>query len=216
MEFDAHQALVLERQFQNNADSIALEIDSFTKRLAEYRTLDTFIADIVKKLTVPCLVPLNDYCFTFGQISNTNKYLVSLGDGWFCDASAHSARLIIQRRMSCIPYLIQTFNRRLMDCWLLRNTLIFQSNSLPTETRLMRKASNLLKSPIHCKTILYQSQCSRIIHCKTTLYQSKLSQIIHCKTTLYQCKLAQIIHSAQPCPRSQMCWTISTSSCCRN
>ena len=77
-------------------------IDSQLDAIANsYSSLSSFLTETNTRLTQNAMVPLGKYGMIQGQLYNTNKVLVSMGDNWFVEMSVHDAQEVIQRRQSC-------------------------------------------------------------------------------------------------------------------
>ena len=66
-----------------------------------YKELDETLRTLPEKLKRKIMVPFGKLAFFPGEIINTNKILVSLGENYFAYKSAKEAREVIERRKKC-------------------------------------------------------------------------------------------------------------------
>ena len=92
---------MMKKEFTFNWKMIKSKLDSLENYIEEYEELDSTLSTLPHKLQHKIMVPFGSVAFFEGEIINTNKILVLLGDNYFVNKSVKQARELIERRIKC-------------------------------------------------------------------------------------------------------------------
>ena len=74
----------------------------WNKVKSQYEQLDKILESLPDKRVHKCMVPLSKVAFCPGRLVHTNEITVLLGDGYFAEVSAKTARSLVEHRLEMV------------------------------------------------------------------------------------------------------------------